>query len=137
MNKAMMIALALAAMSAAPSLAAAPSASYVQVQSTTTPGAAVDNAAAATGAAVDNAAAATGNAVDNAAAATGAAATTAGEAVKDAVDPNKSVDTNNDGVADTRQFPWGLLGLIGLAGLFGRRPTPVVLADTTDRKSVV
>ena len=130
MNKNLMIALALAAMSTAPAFAAAPNPAYVQVQSTTstdttTPGAAVDNAAAATGAAVDNAAATTG-----------AAATTAGEAVKDAVDPNKSVDTNNDGVADTRQFPWGLLGLIGLAGLFGRRPTPVVLADTTRRDSV-
>lgn len=120
MNKNLMIALALAAMFTAPALATVPSASYVQVQTSTgteatTPGAAVDNAAAATG----------------------AAATTAGEAVNDAVDPNKSVDTNNDGVADTRQFPWGLLGLIGLAGLLGRnRPAPVVLADTARRDSV-
>ena len=131
MNKNLMIALVLAAMSTAPTFATASNPAYVQVQSTTstdttTPGTAVDNAAAATGAAIDNAAAATG-----------AAATTAGEAVNDAVDPNKSVDTNNDGVADTRQFPWGLLGLIGLAGLLGRnRPAPVVLSDTTRRDSV-
>ena len=131
MNKNLMIALALAAMSTAPAFATAPNASYVQVQTSTgteatTPGAAVDNAAAATGAAANDAAAATG-----------AAATTAGNAVNDAVDPNKSVDTNNDGVADTRQFPWGLLGLIGLAGLLGRnRPAPVVLADTARRDSV-
>lgn len=112
MSKNLMIALVLATMS--PALATAPNASYVQVQSkaattgtSTTPGTAVDNAAAATG-----------------------------NAVSDAVNPNKSVDTNNDGVADTRQFPWGLLGLIGLAGLFGRRPTPVVLADTARRDSV-
>ena len=117
MNKNLMIALALAAMSTAPAFTVAPNPAHVQVQSTTstdttTPGTTVDNAAA-----------------------TGAA-TTAGEAVNDAVDPNKSVDTNNDGVADTRQFPWGLLGLIGLAGLFGRRPTPVVLADSTRRDMV-
>lgn len=95
MDKSLMIALALAAMS--PALATAPNASYVQVQSTaTTAGASI-----MPGAAVDNAAAAAGNAVDNAAAATGAVITTAGNAVNNAVDPNKSVDTNNVCVADT------------------------------------
>ena len=111
MNKSLMIALALATMS--PALAAAPNTSF-QVQST----AATTGTSTTPGAAVDNAAAATGNAVN------------------DAVDPDKSVDTNNDGVAGTRQFLWGLLGLIGLIGLFGRRPTPVVLADTSRRDSV-
>jgi MYXO-CTERM domain-containing protein len=124
-----------------PVLATAPSANYVQVQSTdandgaaekagaavdnaaAATGQAVDNAAAATGQAVDNAAAATGQAVDNAAAATGAAAQNAQDAVNNKVDPNHDgvVDTNNDGVADTRQIPWGLLGLFGLFGLLGTR----------------
>ncbi len=72
-----MIALALAAMARA--LATAPNASYVQVQST----AATTGMSTMPGAAIDNAAAATGNAVDN------------------TVDTNKSVDTNNDCVADT------------------------------------
>ena len=36
---------------------------------------------------------------------------------------------NNDGVADTSQFPWGLLGLLGLFGLMGRS-RPAVTATT-------
>ncbi len=116
MNK---VLLALSLSIAAPTAyAAAPTPGYVQVQTAgttdTTPGKA-DGAA--------EKAAATGQAVDNTKA-----------AVNNTVDPNHDgvVDSNNNGVADTREFPWGLLGLLGLFGLMGRnRPAPVVTTTGT------
>ncbi|AZI44430.1 hypothetical protein EHF33_14695 [Deinococcus psychrotolerans] len=59
--------------------------------------------------------------------------TTTGTTTTTPLDPNGDgvVDTNNNGRADTREFPWGLLGLLGLAGLFKRQP-PVVHVDPRD-----
>ncbi|MPY67527.1 hypothetical protein F8S09_12670 [Deinococcus sp. SDU3-2] len=152
MNKTL---LTLALIFAAPTaLATAPTAGYLQVQDDTTgtdttddfggtPGEGDEGVAEDFGENVDQAAEETGEAIDTAATETGEAVDTAVEDVNDAVDPNNDgvVDANNDGVADTRQFPWGLLGLAGLFGLLGRnRPGPVPVAthttttSTTDRR---